>query len=127
MDTWELTDEEMNSVLAECMERTFDYFVGKVADWGQVWVLAKPPHELAMIESDRPALAVWPHQRYAEACRVRNWADYEPHFVELDNFLEATLPEAEEQGHIIAILHSAETQRHVTVPPDELRQVLEQH
>lgn len=125
MDTWDVSDEELEAVLAESMERKFDYFVGKVVDWGEVWVLRQGERTLAMIESDPPALAVWPHQRFAEACRVRNWADYEPASMSLENFVEDVLPEAQGYGHIIALLHSAETQRHVTVPPEELKAVIE--
>jgi hypothetical protein len=45
--------------------------------------------------------------------------------VDVRHFIDATLRQAEEKGHIIAILHSADTQQHVTIPPDELREALE--
>ena len=125
METWEVNDEEFEAVLGQSMEKKFDYFVHKVADWGSVWMLAKGEHTLAMIDSDPAALAVWPHQRYAEACRVREWSDHEAAFVDVRHFIDVTLGEAEDKGHIIAILHSADTQYHVTIPPEELREALE--
>jgi hypothetical protein len=89
MDTWDVTDEEFEAVLGQSADQQFGYFVHKVADWGTVWLLAKPGNELAVIEGEPVGLAVWPHERYAEACRVRGWSDYETAFVELDHFSDS--------------------------------------
>jgi hypothetical protein len=123
-DSWEVNDEEFASVLEQSAEKQLDYFVHKVADWETVWLLTVDGSSPAMLGENPAALAAWPHRRYAEACRVRAWADADAVFVDLDHFMDVVLREAEQQGHLVALLHSADTQQSLTISPTELQDAL---
>ena len=71
-----------------------------------------------------PALAVWPHPRYAQACAVGEWDDREPALVHVDAFLDDFVPHLLEDGVQVSVFPRAESGGTV-VAPRKLRSDLE--
>lgn len=122
--TWDLNDAEYAAVLKQTAEKQYGYFVGHCADWGEVWVLAKDESNLAILDGDPPRLAVWPHQRYAEACLADGWEDRKAAAIEIHEFVDTTIAEALAAGHEIAVFPLPDG-RYTPAAPRQLRSDLE--
>jgi hypothetical protein len=124
--TWEVGDQEFQAVLRETPEKQYHYLVGHCADQGEVWGLAVDGGDWAMVDdAEGEALfAVWPHPRYAEACRQRHWARREPTSIEIHEFVDGLIPRliADEIGLAVFPLPDG---RHIPVSPRQLRSDLE--
>ena len=127
--TWELGDQELHAILHQVAHKQYDYFVHKVADWGEVWLLRRGDTEYAMSEDvDEPedrAVAVWPHPRYAEACKeAGGWPDYEVVATPTEAFVDDLLSALIAEGIDVAVLPMPDG-RSVRVPARRLRSDLE--
>jgi hypothetical protein len=77
--TWTVSDAEYEGVLKAGASKQYDYLVSRCADWGKVWGLAVDGTDWAMVDDgDGVRFAVWPHPRYAAACRQRDWTQRQP-------------------------------------------------
>lgn len=125
--TWEVNDREFEAVLAETAQKQYDYFVSRCADWGEVWGLAVNGTDWAMVdeEEDLPeSFAVWPHRRYAEACRQGNWAHREPTPIEVHAFVDELIPKLIAEEREVAVFPLPD-HRYTPVTPRQLRSALE--
>ena len=70
----------------------------------KVWGLAIQGADWAMVETDdgKSLFAVWPHRRYAEACRARHWAQREPTPIEVHEFIDGLIPKLITDGIDVA-------------------------
>jgi hypothetical protein len=123
--TWDVNDDEFRAVLRETPEKQYHYLVGHCADWGKVWGLAKGA-DWAMVEDDagETLFAIWPHQRYAEACRQRHWAGREPTSIDIHEFVDQLIPRLIHDGVGLAVFPLPDG-RHIPVSPRQLRSDLE--
>jgi hypothetical protein len=104
--TWEVNDREFETVLGQSADRQYKYFVGHCADWQEVWGLAVEGGDWAMTEdpdTGTQRFAVWPHPRYAEACRQRAWAHREPAAIEVHAFVDDLLTRLIADGTDVAV------------------------
>jgi hypothetical protein len=124
--SWEVNDQEFEAVLHQTPEKQYDYFVGHCADRAAVWGLVQDESDWAAVEDDEGDrfFAVWPHPRYAEACRHRDWGAREPAPIEVHEFVDVVIPRliADEMGVAVFPLPD---RRHIPVPPRQLRSDLE--
>jgi len=60
MDTKEIHDGEFAALSALTSTERYELFLRRAADWEQVWTLEA---------DDQMPSRVWPHRRFAEACR----------------------------------------------------------
>lgn len=74
--------------------KQFDYFVARCVDSGVVWGLSVDGADWAMTEDPNglELFAVWPHERFASACRHLHWSHREPTPLKLDDFLDLVVP-----------------------------------
>jgi hypothetical protein len=52
--------------------------------------------------NDGVRFAVWPHPRYAESCRQRDWSDREPTPIDVETFVHDLIPRLIEDDGIAA-------------------------
>jgi hypothetical protein len=91
--TWTVSDDEYDGVLKAGAAKQYSYLVSRCADWGEVWGLAIAGGDWAMMaDGDGVRFAVWPHRRYAEACRQRHWSDREPTPIDVESFVDDLIP-----------------------------------
>jgi hypothetical protein len=102
--SYELNDEQYETVLADPDAKRYEHFVKRCADWGEVWLLKRGESDWAITRSEGgDSLAVWPHPRYAESCAVGEWDDREPAPVSVDAFLDDFIPALVEDGMRVAV------------------------
>lgn len=91
--TWDVSHAEYEGVLKAGASKQYDYLVTRCADWGEVWGLALDGTDWAMVECDDGLrFAIWPHRRYAEACRQHDWSDREPTPIDIETFVDDLIP-----------------------------------
>jgi hypothetical protein len=90
----ELSDREFEEVLALGPARRFQHFVEHCVESGEVWGLSVDGADWGMTEdvNGLDLFAVWPHRRFAEACRHLHWAHRRPTPLRLDDFLDLVIP-----------------------------------
>jgi hypothetical protein len=124
--TWELSEQEFEAVPHQTAEKQYHYFVGHCVDRGEVWGLLEGESDWAAVEDDEGNrfLAVWPHPRYAEACRHRDWSAGEPAPIEVHAFVDEVIPRLIAEEMDVAVFPLPD-RRHLPVPPRQLRNDLE--
>ena len=104
--SYELSEDEKQGVLNAPDDKQYAYFVGKAADWGEVWVL-KRGDDFGRIrdpDTDERTLAVWPHPGFAEDDLTGGWKAHKPAPIAIHRFLEM-LRALDDEGRSVAILH----------------------
>ena len=123
--TWTVSDAEYEGVLKAGASKQYSYLVGHCADWGEVWGLAVDGADWAMVEDEEGMrFAVWPHPRYAEACRQRHWENREPTPIDVETFVDDLIPRLIQDGVAIAAFPLPDG-RFTPVSPRQLRSDLE--
>jgi Protein of unknown function (DUF2750) len=79
-----------------------------------------------MAEDDdgRTLFPVWPHPRFAEACSTGAWADGTPQAIDIDEWVEAWIPQLSKREFGIAVFQTP-SDRGVAVPPDRIKRDLD--
>lgn len=92
--SWELTDREFESMLGQSATRQFEYFIERCTEADEVWGLSVGGADWAMTKEGNglELFAVWPHERFAAACRHLHWSHREPTPLRLDDFLDLVIP-----------------------------------
>jgi hypothetical protein len=119
--SWEVGDAEFDSVLALPAGRRYEYFVKRACGHGQLWGL-RAVDGWIVAEDDHAGqhFPVWPHPRFAEAVAAGPWADAVPTSIDIDDWVEAWLPELERAGLRIAVFQTP-ADNAVGVGPERLR------
>jgi Protein of unknown function (DUF2750) len=100
----------------------YAYFIKRVADSAVVWSLSHGDQFVLEGDARGPRVVpLWPHKRYAEACRVAAWAEREPIGVHIDDFLEQVIAGAEADGLEFAVFLVADASLSAHVRPATLR------
>ena len=128
---WEISEEEERAVLHQTANKQYEYFVHKVADWEEVWLVRRGESEYGLLEGDpreddrATSLAVWPHPRYAELCLEGGlWEGYEVASMDVHEFVDGMLGSLLEAGHDVAVLPMPDG-RSTPVSPRRLRSDLD--
>jgi Protein of unknown function (DUF2750) len=129
--TWDVNDQELEAVLHQSADKQYGYFVGKTADWGEVWLVRRGETEYGQMQGDGEngdgggEVAVWPHERYVAACRDAGlFEDYEPVTMEIHEFVDGMLASLVEDGIGVAVLPMPDG-RYTPVPARRLRSDLD--
>jgi hypothetical protein len=101
---WNLTDQELQSVMRLPAAERYSYFIKKAADEEIVWSL-RQQDGWALLESPegQELVPVWPHKMYAEACAVDQFHGYEATPIELDTWLQRWIPGMMRDARQIAV------------------------
>jgi hypothetical protein len=124
--SWVVNDQEFAAVSALDGPGRYEYFIHKVADWSEVWGLAAEGGWVQLGDDQgREFMAVWPHQRYAEAFADGEKDGSEPQSIPLTVWMEKWLPGMERDGRLVAVFPVG-IGSSVEVPPERLRADLEE-
>jgi Protein of unknown function (DUF2750) len=123
--TWAMRDKEFESVLALPGDRRYAYFIKRVADWELVYSLAADDGwALAGDDGGHELLPIWPHERFAAACTMGNWAGYQPRSIEASDWMELWLPGLVRDHRLVAVFPTPASHG-VVVRPDRLKDDLQ--
>lgn len=94
MRSWELTDHELERALRMSAPQQFAYFVERCVETEVVWGLSVDGADWGMTHDANglELFAVWPHERFAAACRHLHWTHRTPTPLRLDDFLDLVIP-----------------------------------
>ncbi|MCI5143629.1 MAG: DUF2750 domain-containing protein [Candidatus Electrothrix sp. ATG1] len=118
--SWNLSEQELTSVLSLPGAKRYSYFIKKVADWEEVWSLRNQDGwVLAAGPSGSEIVPVWPHKRFAEACMIGEWKDCKPAVIELSTWMERWIPGMAKDNRQVAVFATPED-KSVVVQPVQL-------
>jgi len=91
--SYSVNDKEFAAVCALPGPRRYDYFIGKVTDWEEVWSVGEGDGWALMGSDDgQEVVPVWPAAAYAQACCVDEWKDCVPKAILLAEWMEKWIP-----------------------------------
>lgn len=98
-------DKEIQNVHALGPYQKYHYFVGKVADWEQVWTVSDGQNFVTLRDQENGiAVALWPAKAYVELCLVHQWAHFTPMQLTLEQLMTELLPDMHEANIKAAIM-----------------------
>ncbi len=123
--SYQISDEEHESVTALPGPERYQHFLNRVADWQEVWGLRGADGWVMLgDEDDRQCIPLWPHPRYALALAADGSASSGPAAIALDVLLEKWLPGMERDGLGAAVFPTC-LLKGIVVEPLRLKQDLE--
>ena len=122
--SYQVNPVEFARVTALSPSARMSYFIGKVADWEEVWSTAKE-HGWSLMATDNgeEVFPLWPANAFASAYCVNDWSDHVPRSIALDEFLSKWLPGMHSESRRIAIFPISEN-KGIVVTADELKAFL---
>jgi hypothetical protein len=124
-ESWELSAEERDQLLATPPTDRYRWFLQLVADWHEVWGLNNPDGWVLSSSPAGDAFPIWPHPDLARICARGEWEGATPEAIPLDELIEELLPVLEQDGLRLAVFPDADGEG-VVITPGELRDALEQ-
>ncbi|BDI33920.1 hypothetical protein CCAX7_59710 [Capsulimonas corticalis] len=117
-------DKEFETVSALPFQERYAHFIKRVADHEHLWSLWNDGWVLAADNDRHEVVPVWPHERYAAACAIDEWAGHTPRAIDLDEWLEKWIPGLERDGRLVVVFLTPSSAG-ATVTPENMRQELE--
>jgi hypothetical protein len=125
MAAWEVNDREFESVLALAASRRYEYFIKRASSHGALWGLHGDDGWVMAEDADGVThFPVWPHQRFAEACADGAWAGEPAQPIDIDEWVDAWIPQLIEEGFRVAVFQTP-TDEGTGVSPERLKRDLE--
>jgi hypothetical protein len=123
--SWKMHDKEYESVVELPSNKRYEYFVKKVADWGEVWGLKDASGWVVLgDEEENVFIPVWPHQRFADAYSIQAQIGASPCSIQLDDWLEKWLPGMKKDQRYAAVF-PVKAGKSIPVDPDQLKADIE--
>lgn len=101
---YKMNDAQFNAVLTLDSLKRYDHFIGKVADWEQLWGVRS---EEGWLVPEAPEgfeyFPVWPHPVYAQKVSDLNFPNNEATEIQLNDFLETWIPKFVEDKLKVAV------------------------
>jgi len=125
---YEMNPAQYENVLRLGAKERYSHFVGKVADWEQLWVLVdRKGGWLMLVTPDEIVYAsVWPHPEYASKIAEEFYPDYSPEEVSLNDFLEVILPKLGKDNQKVGVFPDSEGKTWLIEPADLLKDLQEE-
>ena len=82
----------MEVVLSLPAGKRYEHFIKVIADWQEVWGLYQDGWALAAADDGTTVFPLWLAKEYAQVCAEKEWADYEPRSISLNDLMEMLLP-----------------------------------
>ena len=108
----EQSQDRLQAVLRLPAARRYSYFLQRVVESGEVWGLDGEGWALALDDSGRDVLPLWPAPEFAAICATRLWSGFQPRAIRLKDLVENVLPQLEEEGMPVGIFFTPEGQGH---------------
>ena len=100
-----ITRNEMESVLQQDSTVQFEYFIKRVADFEEIWIMSDTNGMFLLeAEKDKFVLPVWPFKEYADLFREEVNQECKLEAVSIYDFLEEELVSLSENGYDLAIM-----------------------
>jgi Protein of unknown function (DUF2750) len=124
--TWDVNDQEFESVLSLPAPRRYEYLIKRSAGHGELWGLHRDGGWV-MAEDDDGTMhfPIWPHRRFAEACAAGPWEDAAPRRIDIDEWVAGWLPDLISDRFRIAVFQTPQDQG-VGVSPQRFKHDLEE-
>ena len=112
--------DKQNNVLNLSPQDRYGYFIRKVADLEEVWLIQSNGQYVTLGDKDKQiAIPVWPEKAFAELMLTDDWKRHVVESMEVHAFID-WLDRLEEQGYRIAGFPSTNLQG-VVVSADEMK------
>jgi hypothetical protein len=85
-----LNIKEIQAVSSLTGQQRYEYFIKKVADNNELWILQNNGWALVS-DAKKEYLPIWSHLEFAELNRVGNWSNYLPYSIKLEDFISTIL------------------------------------
>lgn len=116
---YRMNPQQYESVLALSSADRSTHFVGKVADWQQLWGVKNEEGWLVPITPDDVEyFPVWPHPEYAQKITDEHFPGHQAVEITLDEFLSHWLPTFERDGVKVAVFPNKDWVFWVMEPKD---------
>ena len=113
--------EEFGAVSSLPGPQRYEYFLKRVVDAEEVWLLRSASGWIVASDDDGVGLfPVWSDEAYAQACREGEWAESEPTSIPLEEWRAKWLPELERDGRRVAVFPVRGGVTGVSVDPHRL-------
>lgn len=123
--SWRINDEEIASVCALTPCQRYEHFIGRVADWGEIWSLRDADGWVLWGNKALEELVpVWPHEEYAKKCAEGEWGGTQPTSIELEAWRKRWIPGMIQDGKKIVVFSTPESNG-LVVTPEQLNNDLE--
>jgi len=121
---YKLAAQEIDHLLQRDNAERFEYFVHKVADWGEVWSLkTSAGWVLFGTDGEVRAAPFWPFREFAQQCAVDEWSDASAAPIDLESFIGRWLPGLAQDGHLVAVFPNKSGEAATTGPLDLLERI----
>jgi len=99
-----INEKELQSVSSMGAFDRYRYFIKKIADADEVWILMNEKGDLALSKADKNILLpIWSAQEYIQSCLNGEWENYKPTWLNLEKFDSELIPIIIEKGHLIDV------------------------
>jgi len=99
-----LTEKEVASVVKLAPFDRYKYFLKRVADTESMYTLVNRSNEYALSEVEGNFFfSIWPFPEYALLSAVKEWSDYSPREITLDEFEEDVINLIEQNNYLINV------------------------
>jgi len=106
---YRMNAQQFENVLALSSEDRFIHFIGKVADWQELWGITIDDNWMIPKKPDGPNyIPVWPHPEYAEKVSNDRYPESKTKKLEVVDFIENWIPIFDENNVTIAIFPDRE-------------------
>lgn len=102
--TWNPSRSEIESVRCLDAPTRYEYFVKRIADQQKLWSLWQDDGwALALSDTGRVQIPVWPHDEYCRLCASEQWRGYTPRSIDLDAWIDRWLPGISRDNRTVAV------------------------
>ena len=98
-----MNDIEFKSILNLDGAIRYEYFIKKVADYGEIWGLYDDGWATTTDDNERVLIPFWPKKEFAEGCAVGEWSNYIATSINLEEFIEEWLPGMQEDSVLASV------------------------
>jgi len=116
--------KELTTVVKLPPDRRMAYFLGKVADWRELWSVGNESGwSMMATDEGREAVPLWPAAEFASQFCAGDWQDRRAKSIGLDDFLAKWIPGMQGDGRMAAVF-PVTGNKGMVISPEELEQRL---
>ena len=120
-----MNQAQFDQVTSLSAQERYDHFIGKVADWEELWTLKSSDGFVMFSDSSgRECIPVWPHPDYAADLAKGSWNDCVPEKLDLNYFLDKWIPGLIHDNRKVIVFPTAKNEGGL-IDPDDLKEDLE--
>ena len=97
-------DKEIEHVLNTDIQKRYQYFIKKVADFGEIWSLKDQDGWVTLGVEEDEFFPVWPQKEFAEICIGEEWDDCYAESIDLEDFLDDWITGLKEDNIRITVM-----------------------